>query len=553
MTSVKEKVKKKLINTHSIGRNIFNMTIIFSLILGLGMGSVGFGIYCWGMKTNYENYLSGVLRYLHDAIPGEDLKNYVEAGVETEEYQQAEATFDYFINTYDQLEDLYIIQPVNTEESDNQRYIVANTSKGARLGALSGEEFHSKAAKHFMAQMQEKEAVNFFFNNTERGMLYTGMVTILDSAGEPVAILASDISLTQMVHVLMRAQRFVLLGSIFFICVFLFVQMRWMKLRIIHPIEKLKEAAVTFVEKNHQHDNPEEISFEKPQMPREDEMDSLAECIYTMAEDTRLIMLDFLQESLDKERISSELTMATQIQANMLPNLFPAFPERPEFDIFASMTPAKEVGGDFYDFFLVDDDHLALVMADVSGKGVPAALFMMGAKILLKNSALYGHSPKSILEKVNNQLCENNQAEMFVTVWIGIYEISTGKLTAANAGHEYPAICRAGGSFELYKDKHDFVLGAMEDLPYNEYELQLYPGDTLFVYTDGVAEATNVSEELMGTERMLEALNRRKDATPREMLEGILEDVRTFTGEAPQFDDVTMLALKIIEHTNESV
>lgn len=279
-------------------------------------------------------------------------------------------------------------------------------------------------------------------------------------------------------------------------------------------------------------------------------MDDLAESIYNMAEDTRLIMLDFLQQSLDKDRIEGELTMATQIQANMLPNLFPAFPERPEFDIYASMTPAKEVGGDFYDFFLVDDDHLALVMADVSGKGVPAALFMMGAKILLKNSTLYGHSPKDVFRQVNNQLCENNKAEMFVTVWLGIYEISTGKVTAANAGHEYPAIRRAGGAFELFKDKHDFVLGAMEDLPYNEYEIQLNPGDTLFVYTDGVAEATNSEEELLGTERMLEALNRRKEAAPRELLEGMLEDVRVFTGEAPQFDDVTMLALKVTEKMN---
>lgn len=146
----------------------------------------------------------------------------------------------------------------------------------------------------------------------------------------------------------------------------------------------------------------------------------------------------------------------------MLPCIFPAFPERHEFDIYASMTPAKEVGGDFYDFFLVDDDHLALVMADVSGKGVPAALFMMISKTLLKSAAQSGLSPKAVLEKVNDQLCENNEAEMFVTVWLGILEISTGKMKCANAGHEYPAIMRKGGSFELFKDKHGFVLAGME-------------------------------------------------------------------------------------------
>lgn len=168
--------------------------------------------------------------------------------------------------------------------------------------------------------------------------------------------------------------------------------------------------------------------------------------------------------------------MATQIQSSMLPCIFPAFPERGEFDVYASMTPAKEVGGDFYDFFLVDEDHLALVIADVSGKGVPAALFMVIAKTLLKNRAQMGASPKEILETVNNQLCENNDAEMFVTVWLGIYEISTGRVTAANAGHEYPAIRRKGGAFELFRDKHGFVLAGMENMRYREYEFTLADG-----------------------------------------------------------------------------
>ena len=209
------------------------------------------------------------------------------------------------------------------------------------------------------------------------------------------------------------------------------------------------------------------------------------------------------------------------------------------------MTPAKEVGGDFYDFFLVDEDHLALVMADVSGKGVPAALFMVIAKTLLKNAAQTGLSPRVVLEKVNGQLCENNEAEMFVTVWIGILEISTGRLTASNAGHEYPAIRRQDGRFELYKDRHGLVLAAMEDMCYGEYEIDLRVGDTLFVYTDGVAEATNAENTLYGTERMLAALNQNKGADPEELLRNVKKDIDVFVGKASQFDDITMLALKI--------
>ena len=183
----------------------------------------------------------------------------------------------------------------------------------------------------------------------------------------------------------------------------------------------------------------------------------------------------------EKERIGAELNVATQIQANMLPRIFPAFPNHTEFDLYATMEPAKEVGGDFYDFFMVDEDHVALVIADVSGKGVPAALFMVIAKTLLKNQASSTSSPAEILSKVNMQLCENNDAQMFVTTWLGIYEISTGKVRAANAGHEYPALRRADGSFELLKDKHGFVLGGMEGLKFKEYEFEIEPGGVLFV------------------------------------------------------------------------
>lgn len=247
----------------------------------------------------------------------------------------------------------------------------------------------------------------------------------------------------------------------------------------------------------------------------------------------------------ERQALETELSVATDIQASMLPSLFPAFPTRDEFDIFASMTPAKEVGGDFYDFFLVDDDHLAMVMADVSGKGVPAALFMVISKTLIKNATQQCFSPKEVLEKVNNQLCEGNDADMFVTVWLGIYEISTGTLTTANAGHEYPAIQRKNGDFELYKDKHGLVLAGMENLRYTECQLHLSSGDTLYVYTDGVPESTNEDYVLFGTEGMLASLNHRKDGTLNQLLDGMKVDVDAFVGNAPQFDDLTMLALRI--------
>ena len=203
------------------------------------------------------------------------------------------------------------------------------------------------------------------------------------------------------------------------------------------------------------------------------------------------------------EATEADLRVGTEIQTGSLPT---NFPNRPEFEIYASMDPAKEVGGDFYDFFMIDEDHLALVIADVSGKGVPAALFMMSSKIYINNHATMGGTPAEILEKVNKLVCANNDAHMFVTVWLGILEISTGKLTSASAGHEYPMI-NINGKYEILKDKHGLAIGAAGISKYKNTEITLKKGDSIFVYTDGVAEATDANNELFGTDRTLEALN----------------------------------------------
>ena len=275
----------------------------------------------------------------------------------------------------------------------------------------------------------------------------------------------------------------------------------------------------------------------------DDEIEVLAESFAKLSHRTVQYVDEVRRVTAEKERIGTELHMANQIQESMLPSIFPAFPERKEFDIYAVMDPAREVGGDFYDFFLIDKDHLCMVIADVSGKGIPAALFMMISKIIIQSCAMLGRDAGEILTKTNEALCSNNRMEMFVTVWIGILEISTGKLTAANAGHEYPAI-RTGSRFELLKDKHGLVIGAMPGIMYKEYEMELKPGDKLFLYTDGVAEATRRGEELFGTKRMLDALNKDPDADPTALLRNVRRAVDEFVGEDEQFDDLTMMAFE---------
>ena len=312
---------------------------------------------------------------------------------------------------------------------------------------------------------------------------------------------------------------------------------------LITPINRLSEMVKTL--------DGDNLQFEWKQTTG-DEIDLLATTFCHLTKRIQDYIRDITIITAEKERIGAELSVATQIQADMLPIVFPPFPERKEFEIFASMTPAKEVGGDFYDFFMLDDDHLAMVIADVSGKGVPAALFMVISKTLIKDHAQMCGSPKAILEKVNDLLIESNAEGMFVTVWLGILEISTGKIVAANAGHEYPSLRTADGKFELLKDKHGMMVGAMNGIRYKEYEMQLEKGGCLFVYTDGVPEATNANNELYGTDRMLDALNQDPHTDPKTLLSNVRADVDRFVGDAPQFDDLTMLSLLYYGPVQES-
>ena len=257
------------------------------------------------------------------------------------------------------------------------------------------------------------------------------------------------------------------------------------------------------------------------------------------------------REEAERERIEGELQMATRIQANMLPNTFPAFPGRTEFDLYATMQPAKEVGGDFYDFFLVDDDHLAMVMADVSGKGVPAALFMMTARTLIKDAALEGLDPSSLMFRVNERLDESNKDGLFVTVWLGILEISTGKLTYSDAGHE-KLLLYQDGAWRYMPKGGCTALSVLEpdefeDLPdsylYRNETIQLQPGDAIFQYTDGVTEATDAQEQLFGDERLLNTMTEAGNAAPKDLLPHVRKRIDEFVKDAPQFDDITMLGL----------
>ncbi|MBQ9030221.1 MAG: SpoIIE family protein phosphatase [Parasporobacterium sp.] len=367
----------------------------------------------------------------------------------------------------------------------------------------------------------------------------TAMVPLKGSDGATRAILCVQYQMSELDSVRMGFIYKVLLILIIVLILVILIQVFYLHRLLLKPIHTITQEASRFAAENEKAGEPLTHSIRN-----QDEIGILAGSVDRMEEQVEQYIENLTIATAEKERIQTELNLATSIQSSMLPDQFPAFPGREEFDLYAAMDPAREVGGDFYDYFLIDEDHLCMLIADVSGKGIPAALFMMGSMIILKNMAGTGKSPAQILFDANHAICENNKNDMFVSVWLGILEISTGTLTAANAGHEYPAVCHAGGSFEIFRDKHGLVLGAMPGVKFKDYEITLAPGSRIFVYTDGVPEATDNEKSMFGLDRLIEALNQQLNASPEQILTHVRSAVDRFVKEAEQFDDLTMLCLE---------
>ena len=528
---------------HLQAKLLLGLVVMAAVLLAALAPSIA-QLYRARMEEYYSKLAFSQASIAADFIDGDRVEQYYLTG-EKDEYYEAVRAYLRTIKDQMDLQYFYVVVP-----EDEVMYYIWDVGADGDEGVCDlgdtdayyggGDELMHKA---FAADAEQTILIT---DNDEYGYLASAYVAILDSSGTPVALASVDISMdmiNEQIEVFLVTTLCITLAVL---AVSIFAYYFYIRKILIRPLGELHRAAIGLVESKMEH-----LETFRVEVHTDDEVQELADSFRYMVGELNEYIHDLRCITAEKERIGAELDVARHIQASMLPCIFPAFPERHEFDIYASMTPAKEVGGDFYDFFLVDDDHLALVMADVSGKGVPAALFMMISKTLIKSAAQSGLSPKAVLEKVNNQLCENNDAEMFVTVWLGILEISTGKLKCANAGHEYPATMHRGGEFELLKDRHGFVLAGMENSRYREYELTLQAGDRLFVYTDGVPEATDKNHVLYGTDRMLEALNEGKTLPCRQLLELVHRRVDEFVGEADQFDDITMLCIEIRDTATE--
>ena len=522
---------------------------IFTLVVLLFVYSMVVSLIGYRELTDalLNQYADGAFRTAGIAtrfIDPDRIDEYADSGGEGEEYTKVDDRLASICNSTGSTF-VYVIMPDRTDykhitflfsemnqESQYTRY------EFGYVRETTNEEYEQKY-KRICEENSSKELVIRDKGYIETDPHITAMIPLIDKGGSCKAILCVQMQMEEIVAVRNAYVGKILLTlSITALLVILMLSMR-LNRSLLRPIRIIAAEATRFASENVKTGKKLTSTIHNV-----DDIGQLAGAVDQMETQINEYVTNLTRVTAEKERISTELSLASRIQMDMLPNIFPAFPDRTDFDIYASMIPAREIGGDFYNFFLIDDTHLCAVIADVSGKGVPAALFMMASTIVLVDNACMGKSPAEILESANDAICATNREEMFVTVWLGILDLETGKLTAANAGHEYPVIRHPGGSYEMIKDVHGFVIGGLEDVHYRNYELTMEPGSSLFVYTDGVPEATNKENELFGTQRMLDALNAEPDAEPEKLLENVKAAVDAFTADAEQFDDLTMLCLE---------
>ena len=533
----------KWLRQHATVKSIAGVVLLL-MILSVIVGIIGYRSFTNALLDMYEEGAFLTAESAAEFVDVDRIDEYIQSGGTSPEYLEVWNKLDILCNRTEAAF-IYVIQADRSDYA-HITFIFSTIDHGSTytlydfgyVRRTTSDEYKEKY-RALYEQKSDKELVILDRGRSDTGSHLTAMIGLKGADGQVKAVLCvqrqMDI-LRKERNTYLNKVAATVIGLVLVVIVSLSFYLHRMLLR---PVTLISKEATRFSSENTV--NPQKL---RDAIPNIDEIGQLASSIDRMEEQVESYISDITHITAEREHISTELNLAARIQKDFVPHTFPPFPERTEFDIYASMEPAKTVGGDFYDYFFVDDDHLCLVMADVSGKGIPASLFMMASKIILQSCAMLVQSPAEILTNANEAICNNNQEGMFVTVWLGILEISTGKLVASNAGHEYPVLKDANGDFVTLKEKHDFVVGGMSDRQYREYELQLTPGSKLFVYTDGVPEATDVNDELFGMERMLKALNEEPEATPETILRNVRRAVDDFVQEAEQFDDLTMLCLE---------
>lgn len=529
-------MKQKRPFTKSLIRPIFNAVIGLIMLLSAAIGTVGYFEFAGALKQQYMEIANGIAEYAALSMDPETLEQYLETKTADEAYN---STREQLQHTAD-AEDCSVIYVAKVHTDTKEREYIYNVVSKASGFSPYEIGFRDTVNDEFLKVYDsilkgETQLHNFMYSR--KG--YTTSVYPVEDADSGVVAIVGVVKNMDLLTsaknsyicqiILIEALIAILSGVVWVV---------YMRRRIVVPVQQLSEAALNMVEHLEDGNSPEFV------VKHDDELRELADSFATMYREVGAYIAKLETVTAEKERIGAELDVAAKIQSSMLPCIFPAFPDRNEFDIYATMDPAKEVGGDFYDFFMVDADHLAFVVADVSGKGVPAALFMVIGKTLIKDHTGLHDDLGEVFTEVNNILCASNSEEMFITAFEGVLNLKTGELRYVNAGHEIPFLCRKGGVFEPFKVRAGFVLAGMQGIRYRTGSIQLEPGDKVFQYSDGIPEAINSEKAPYGMKRLESVLAKNSEKAPSELLPLVKADVDAFVGDADQFDDITMLCIE---------
>lgn len=548
-------MEKSMRKRKRLSRKMTAICGIFVLILSVTLGLLGVYTYRVNVRERYEQYAETIIRITGSYIDIDDMEQCIRTGEKTENYVRTQAQLNN-IKSRSDVEYLYVIQPLHTGEIDNAMYVwnaVTQEEQEAyqeisSLGNLSGEGFTGKMAEMFMEAMEDQDEVIFYANNTaDFGYMLTGMYPLRAADGRTVALACVDISMDQIKQDILRYILFVLCGTLLVGAIFLAALLHMVSRSVVSPVIRMSRSTADFVQQSNSEADPSRLVFQDPMVSTGDEIQLLCENLNEMTSRLVVYMGNLQEAAADKERIAAEWNVATDIKSSMLPDVFPAFPERTEFDVHAILQAASEMSGDFYDFFLIDQNHLAVVIGDVNGVGVPAALLIVITQTLIKNYTKLGFQPEKVFTAANDQLSESNEG-MTTTAFLGILDLTSGVFSYVNAGHCTPLLKRAGGEFEPLPAKDCFVLGSMAGVPYWQQSVQLTQGDMLFFYTKGLIEAEDGDRVQYSLEHMHMRLNQALGEAYElpEILEVMARDVEEFlNGELPK-QDMTMLLLRYL-------
>jgi sigma-B regulation protein RsbU (phosphoserine phosphatase) len=526
----------------------FNITAVIMLLL------IAFGTFVcvagiWKFSSAFDDEYSNTTYHIADTaaslVNGDHIKDYL-AGQQEEEYNRTKR----ILNAYCTRMSVSLVYVIDVDRSDYGRFVSVFNAVDNSVDDSNYTEWERGYERETTNDNYRSAYKDIYEEETSYEIIYrfnpgpglhqhiTMIVPVRNSEGKVAALLCVQRPISELASAIGSFVTYIVIAALILSVIVVQFVVRFLRKWVVGPIRKISKEATRFAKENTKGEELGDVS-------KYEEIYNLSRSIDKMETDMVQYVENLTLVTAERERIGTELSFAKQIQYSSLPTKFPAFPDRGEFDVYAYMRPAKEVGGDFYNFILVDNDHLAMWIGDVSDKGVPAALFMMAINIMISLRTSMGGTPAQIMAYVNDRVCEHNGENLFVTIWLGILELSTGKLTFVNAGHEDPAVCHKGGEFELYKTRHNIAVGIQPGMVYKDFELQLGKGDKIFIYTDGVPEATDPYDKLFSTDRMTQALNECRDGSPQELLENINKRVKEFVGDRTQFDDLTMLGLEL--------